>query len=384
MVYEQTYDDGCAFLDEVEGAVERISLDSLLSSLYYKAYDAEDVERMNAYLGICLAKMNEEYERLMRYRTEFLNTFATKDNEHYKKRSVLIGKMRTSLSKIKQLCQKFHIRAPKGDALRRKWKGIAVPSVYDSSMLTSASVTTDIFGLESYPDCVKTLFSLILRFRDAMFRIMILCRSIMVDEAEYRKDPERCNDILRKFRNKCMSFYNDVMDVVQLGKLTCTEELTKMRTDYPKDIAFAPVAYHNVTRSDMQRLVLKEACEERMRLGLSEEEQELWGSDVEKVKEVRKLIDQFDTLLPDDMVFRGNKLPARYVAMFMHWCGVKNWTGQVERTFVRYFAQRYLENGAHGMVDNSAVNKAKNSQYDWDNNPEYKKFVKRINIVKML
>lgn len=32
----------------------------------------------------------------------------------------------------------------------------------------------------------------------------------------------------------------------------------------------------------------------------------------------------------------------------------------------------------------SAVNKAKNSQYDWDNNPEYKKFVKRINKVKML
>lgn len=380
MDYGVTYNDEGGFLTEVERAVENISLGSLLNSLYYKAYDVPDVERMSSYIGSCLQKMNEEYERMKRYRVEFLNTFATKDNKHYEKRRVLMGKMRISFSRIKQLCQKFHRRSPRQEMRLRRTFNVPVPTVYESSVLTNASSTCDMFGLEGYPDCVKGLFHVMMRFKNLMLDILLLCRNIINTESEYRKDPDRCVEIMNDFKHKCMSYYTDVIDSVDASSISCTNELRKMREDYPMDIAFAPVAYHNVGRSDMRRMVLKEACEERMLYGLCREEQLLWGNDVETVMLVRKLIAAFDSLLPAGTVFRGNKLPAKYVAMFMRWCGITNL--KVERTFVKYFGRRYLENGTHRMVDNSSVNKAKNSAL-WDDDPEYRRFCNRINEVKM-
>jgi hypothetical protein len=93
------------------------------------------------------------------------------------------------------------------------------------------------------------------------------------------------------------------------------------------------------------------------------------------------VIENFDSLLPKDMKIRNGKLPAKYVAMFMYWCGVTN--KKTESVFIDYFNDGYMEKGMYQTILYNAVNNAKNKIINMKSDKEYILFEKSlISIIK--
>lgn len=134
----------------------------------------------------------------------------------------------------------------------------------------------------------------------------------------------------------------------------------------------------DIKRSDVERMVLKEADEMGMLYGISAMEGYLFGKDVERVMKVRYVIDHFDELLEGSDANR-KKLPSRCVAWFMGWCKISG--EKTEKDFVKYFMERYRQTGSHGVVTYKAVNAAKNDSLKSGSDKERKTFITRIGVM---
>ena len=382
MTYEHTYEVKMGdHLCEAERVMGSISLDSLLYSLYVKSYDRSKVENMNVLLADGVTKVEREYERMQDYGRVFLEEFATDDNKCYEGWELLVRKMRSSWSRTKDICQKFCRRMPASEKRTRSRMKLPAPNVFQHTLLSSENSQKVCFGLEAYPDCVGTLFNLMTRFSQKVLRIIALCRSIAEQEEEVRRNPEYARMLYERFRSRYMRMFSPCLNALVSENINCSESLSALRDDNPSDMDFAPKAYHRYNRPDMGNLVVKELCVEYQHSGLTPDEQFLWGTDNPKrVKIFRRIIEEFDTLLPDDIRPRRNVLPGKYVAMMMHWCGVNYYSGQVEKVFIRYFTEHYTKHGAWKMPDYTTVNKAKNRVQDMDSDREYMSFKVSLNL----
>ena len=384
MTYEHTYEVKMGdHLCEAERVMGSISLDSLLYALSVKSYDTKDVENMNVLIADGVMKVDREYERMREYGHIFLEEFATDDNKCYEGWERLVRKMRTSWSRTKDICKKFCRRMPASEKRMRALQGLPAPGVFQLTMLSNENSQTNCFRLEVYPDCVTTLFSLMTRFSQKVLRIIALCRSIAEQEEEVRRNPEYARMLYERFRARYMRMFSPCLNALVAEDIKCPESLSELREDNPSDMDFAPKAYHRYNRPDMGNLVVKELCVEYRNSGLTPDEQFLWGTDnPQRVMTYRRIIEEFDTLLPKDICSRRRVLPGKYVAMMMHWCGVNcyNEQKQVEKVFVKYFTEHYTKQGRWKMPDYTTVNKAKNRVQDMDSDREYMSFKVSLNL----
>lgn len=384
MLYDRTYEEGIGdYLNEAERVMSSITLDSLLYSLYVKSYDKSKVESMNLVLADGVTKVEREYNRMKEYGRVFLEEFATDNNKCYEGWELLVSKMRSSWSRTKDICHKFCRRIPTDEKRMRTMRGLPMPNAFQRTLLSSENSQRVCFGLNVYPDCVSTLFNLMMRFSQKALRIIALCRSIAMQEEEVRRNPEYARMLYERFKSRYLRMFSPCLNALVAEKINCSESLLSLRSDNPSDIDFAPKAYHKYNRPDVGNLVAKELCVEYQHSGLTPDEQFLWGADNPQwVKTIRRIIEEFDTLLPKDIHFRRNVLPGKYVAMMMHWCGVNYCNGQVEKVFVRYFTEHYTKHGNYTVPNYSTVNKAKNRIKDMESDKDYSRFKVSLNIYR--
>lgn len=354
---------------------EQVSIESFLMGVYHKLKSEEEVRKCNREVEDCVRKMQYEYERMDVEKTVFLRSIATRDNKCFDSCRFLAVKLRGSISGAKKVFKKFHIRARAHDNRLREMNGGDKRSEYESSYL-SQPATSCMFGLQSYPECVRVLFDNMMLFNEQLKKVYLLIHEVVRREEEIRNDHEMCYELLKDFLRSSRTFLATINNLndVNSENVVCENSIVQMRDEHKADDEFASALYHNVTPDALLTWVLREMCRIREAKGLTEVEQYLWGQDEEKVKRIRCAIENFDSLLPKDVTIRNNKLPAKYVAMFMYWCGITN--KKTESVFIDYFNGGYVEKGMYQTILYNAVNSAKNKIINMKSDKEYILFEK--------
>ena len=357
-------------------AMQDFSYSTFLNAVSHKMKTDEEIEEVSRYVAESVVKMQEEYGRMDRNRYWFLNTIVTNDNRCYETCHVLANRLRVSIGRSKKIFQKFHVRAKAGEKKKRELHGLEEKTVFSSSYLTLPA-TGDLFGGE-YPKCVDDLYKNMSLFNEELIKIYRLIRDVLNQEAEIRDDHEMCYGMLMEYLKQCKSFFSVFIEGMEVDEdcVLCPNDILKMREENPKDEVFASAIYHNVSPKSVKLWWLKESYRRRSKLNITAEEQYFWGEDVDKILKVRTVLGSFDNAIPEDETIRENKLPSKYVVMFMEWCGVLN--TKDEKQFVEFFNKKYKEKGKYEIVSPKTVNNQKNKMLGFEDEKEYKIFARKL------
>jgi hypothetical protein len=146
------------------------------------------------------------------------------------------------------------------------------------------------------------------------------------------------------------------------------------RNKYENDEAWAPVGFHNYSKTEVKHLVIKQILDEEEGSDLTKTEKLLFGNDEAKVHKYRYIIRHFDELIPEN--YRRKNLPAKYIQMFFQFVGIPY---KLESDAVDYFNEIYLSSSDHKFttVSYQAVNSYKKEVLE-DKDKAYKAFTNSI------
>ena len=377
MAYTTTIYDPQEGLETIGRAIEKFDDKRFLFALNYKDWDETEIEFMARQVCEYRTKLEQEHIRLIEFAKTFNKEFVTDNNRCFDTGLKLIRKLRSGISEVKRIYQKFCPRAPKQ---RFYYKAISnkKQSAFDYSYLSIGSYQLSLFPLDSeiYPPCVRGLYNELGRFFHQLSLSLALCMKVLQDEEKIRKDSEYCNFLFEKFKREVMK---EIMDMIMLLPMEaeCFQEennpaIASLKK-YSCTEAWAPHGFHNFSKTDMKYLVVKEVREAEKKGDINREQIALFGNDPERIAKIDNVIFHFDELMPDD--YKRKKLDAAIIAMFMQWCGVTD-----EKHFVAYFNKMYERNTVHQYktVTKGAVNAAKNKLVREKNNIEYNEFVQKL------
>ena len=349
----------------------------IFESIRSRDYDETDIRLIDATVRMSIAKIDKEYIALEKFSKEFNKLYATNYNQCYNTALKLSRKLRSTIAGTKKLFRKM---CP---IIRKKAGGNEAEkklSIFDHSFLTGLTFERDMFGLDSYPDCVKELCCSVSTFFCKLTAVMTLCRKIIAKENYIRSHPDLCykifkdnyENVARTTRNTVKIFENNTGIIFPMNSL-------KARMDKAKSLHQAICdCFHKFDESQFHDFVIFDTIEKGKKNDLSTTESLLWSNNHDLAKQVRFVITHLDDLIEPcklaglKILGRTDKKEGKHhiygpiIVMLMEWAGITR-TGK-EAQFIRYFNQTY-----HGNLlppGNSAANSAKNhknySQKDFE------------------
>ena len=259
-------------------------------------------------------------------------------------------------------------------------------SVFNHSYLTGLTFERDMFGLESYPDCVKELCCSVSLFFCKLTGVMALCREIIAKENYIRSHPDLCYKIYKDNYDNVAKTSRDFIKILEnTGGVTYPMNSLKERMDKAKSLQQVICdCFHTYNVSQFQNFVIFDTIEKGKKDELSPTESLLWPDNHDFAKQVRFVITHLDDLIEPcklvglKILGRTNKKEGKHhiygpiIVMLMEWAGIEG-TGK-EAKFNRYFSKTY-----HGNLlppGNSGTNGAKNhKKYTQE---EYNLFVSKV------
>ena len=146
------------------------------------------------------------------------------------------------------------------------------------------------------------------------------------------------------------------------------------RNKYENDEAWAPVGFHNHSKTEVKQLIIKQVLDEEDGSDITNMEKLLFGADEQKVHKYRHIIRHFDELIPES--YHRKNLPAKYIQMFFQFVGIPF---KLESDAVAYFNEVYLSSSEHRhtTVTYQAVNGYKKEVLE-DRDGAYRAFTNNI------
>ena len=121
--------------------------DRLMCAMDMRKWDLDEIERLTVYIIQSRQKMETELNRLKRYQEDFNYKFATDHNDYYNSVEIMLRRIRSHTSPLKNLlkntCSRKH---PNSKACRRY--NIKPKSVRKESVLVSDTYQKPVFGID--------------------------------------------------------------------------------------------------------------------------------------------------------------------------------------------------------------------------------------------
>lgn len=362
---------------------ETFENDKIFASIRSRDYDESDINIIIEDVRINIGKINKEYIALEKFSKEFNKLYATNYNQCYDTALKLCRKLRSTLAGTKKLFRKM---CP---IIRKKAGGNEAEkklSVFDHSYLTGLTFSRDLFGLDSYPDCVKELCCSVSLFFCKLMGVMALCRDIIAKENYIRSHPDLCYKIYKDNYDNVAKTSRDFIKILEnTGGVTYSMNSLKERMDKAKSLQQVICdCFHTYNVSQFQNFVIFDTIAKGKKDDLSPTESLLWPDNHDFAKQVRFVITHLDDLIEPcklvgiKVLGRTDKKEGKHhiygpiIVMLMEWAGITG-TGK-EAKFNRYFRKTY-----HGNLlppGNSGTNGAKNNKkYTTE---EYNLFVSKV------
>ena len=254
-----------------------------------------------------------ELIRLSEIALTYNKLWATDDNNCFRDAEKLFRKIRSTLKGTKIIYKRFTPICRKNTP-----DGKFHSSVFVKSTLAYAECGRDLYGLESYPDSVTTLYSEMGAYFTNVIAVLVICHQELAKEAMISSNAELCLQLLNE---QCKTIVGDMKDVIgMLSKEKAgQDELLKKSKKTGSLKAFAQQGFHKYNIESITRYATSRAVENGAAFGLDDIESLYFVNNPEKGKKAKVIMTNFDAYADKG---RGTKMDTTAIAEFVCWTGL--------------------------------------------------------------
>ena len=254
-----------------------------------------------------------ELLRLSEIALTYNKLWATDDNNCFRDAEKLFRKIRSTLKGTKIIYKRFTPICRKNTP-----DGKFHSSVFVKSTLDYAECGRDLYGLESYPDSVTTLYSEMGAYFTNVIAVLVICHQELAKEAMISSNAELCLQLLNE---QCKTIVGDMKDVIgMLSKEKAgQDELLKKSKKTGSLKAFAQQGFHKYNIESITRYATSRAVENGAAFGLDDIESLYFVNNPEKGKKAKVIMTNFDAYADKG---RGTKMDTTAIAEFVCWTGL--------------------------------------------------------------
>lgn len=253
-----------------------------------------------------------ELLRLSEIALTYNKMWATDDNNCFRDAEKLFRKIRSTLKGTKIIYKRFT------PICRSKAGMVITRSEFVNSTLAYAECGRDMYGLESYPESVSTLYAEMGAYFTNVVAVLFVCHQELTKEAQTSKDADLCLQLLNK---QCKSIVGDMKDVIGLfsNEETSKDELTMKSRKSGSLKKFAQEGFHKYNVSSIKRFAISRAIENGAEFGLGNVESVYFVNDCEKGKKAKEIMTNFDAYAQKG---RGSMMDSTAIVEFVCWTGL--------------------------------------------------------------
>lgn len=368
-------------MDKIVSFITSFDVQKLLYAIGAKKLDEDDISSITLDIKEQNIKLERQKKHLFHFGKVYNKEFTTSDNKCFDTSAHLLFKMRSGIKGIKIAVKSFHRRSRKKPPF-----GKEAPQVIDKSLISAnVEYMEDLFGLDSYPLCVKDLFAAMICFYNNMMECLHEALRVLSEEKATRQDEKKCLELLIQAFEKCHKdqlFIINAMNnnpalkaaILDADEFKPTEKNPVLKEWFDKqndECGFASLRFHNCTPEDISKISFYKTIMEAEGNPDLISCMTIFSCDREKAEAILTAIRHFDDMLPDKC--KRKHIPSIYLHVFMRWCS----EGVGYETFLNYFNKRYIEAGGKWKsIGKSALSGA--SRKDALNSSEYEKIKKRM------
>lgn len=322
--------------------------DRMIAMLDLRNRREDEVMRLVNYLRDASTRMEEEYLRAEKYSVFYNKEYATDINGYYEIVHVAFSKIRSHMSTLKVVM----LKGRKGNHPSEedcRFYNIEPKDLLDCSVMGNAPITYSLFPLEEQPIVVQWLYEYLKRFIDAEKKCMELCVKMIDEETKLKNSPYESNMLLEKERQKAWKKLEDEILLfadAAIKSIKQSNPACQDRIKYASEKDFAPNGLHKYNKLALKHYFIVDLYESMQKGKHTQQELTIWYKQPEVIDDVRKVLSEFDNLLPE---FFDQKKMGQYMYFFCKWAG-----GSSVKKVCEYFIQNY--HGKYKVVQYPAVN----------------------------
>ena len=310
-------------LNEIIGICETFMKeggDRLMCALGMRKWDIDEIERLSVYIVESRQKMEKELKRLKRYKDEFNGMFATDHNDYYNSVANILEHIRSHTRPLKELLKKTCNRKhPNKNTCKRY--NIKPKSVRKESVLASDTYQRQIFSIDdpTTPTQVSGLFHELNKFFADEKKCMEICKEVLKEEEDIRRDPVKSKYVLDKYRRRAFEKLRGVIMLITddtIDTLIDINPTYQRYQSYATEEAFAQEEFHKPNVNEMDQFCLIEIGVAKRNHQLDSDELANWGDNPVWINKIKNVIKHFDDLLPENF---NHKMMGKYQYYFCKW-----------------------------------------------------------------
>ena len=339
----------------------RFDVNNLLYAINGKQLDEDEIVSLTNDIKEYNAKLLHQSHYLFKFCKKFPKEFASEDNHHVDSSVKISWRMRSGAAGIKKIFKKFcrvsHAKLP---------TGVPEPQAVNCSLISTKNYMLELFGLSSYPDCVKELFREMFDFYTNMNDCLEEGLRCIKEVNNIRGNAKKCLDILimscEKSKKHQQTLLEAIMTDPDMKKAVLNNKILTGEDENPVLMAyknttsnkeqFAQRYYKNCSPSDVDKITVYDVtnADEDPYMAFAKV---VFGNNPDKIYGINYVIEHFDELLPDKC--KRGKIPALNLFFFYEWSkpivGIDS--------FLKYFNKYYSEHGGRwSTVAKSAISGA--------------------------
>ena len=337
----------------------RFDVNNLLYAINGKHLDEDEIVGLTNDINDFNVKLSRQKQYLFKFCKTFPKEFAHENNNLVDASVKVSWRMRSGAACIKKLFKRFC-------RVSRKQLPPGVPDhqAHEVSLISSKNYMLELYGLSSYPPCVKELFLAMFDFYTNMNECLEEGLRALKEEKAIKDDARKCLEILVKSCKKSResqahlieAMMSDpelkkrVMENKQLSDDDANPVLKAYKNSAASKEQFAQRYYHNCSPGDVGKITIYDAYSEVDDDPYMTFAKTVFGNDEEKIRRINYVIEHFDELLPQKC--KNGKIPAMYLFFFYSWSepivGIES--------FLKYFDRYYKDHDGHwGTITKSAI-----------------------------
>ena len=343
---------GNSYLEQMNLIYEFIcqfDVNNLLFAINGKQLDEDEIVSLTNDIAEYHVKLKRQKHYLFKFCKSFPKEFASEDNNLVDSSVKVSWRMRSGTACVKKIFKRF-CRVSR----KQLPEGVPEHQAHEVSMITTKHHTLDLFGLSSYPPCVKNLFLTMFEFYEDLNECLEEGLRTVEEVKATKSNARKCLDILIKSCEKskrnqrvlieAMLSDPDMKKAVINNKTFSGDEENPVLKAYKNNKGnmepFAQEYYKNCSPKDVDKITIYDVTtvEEDPCLSFAKL---VFGKDEQNICRVNYVIERFDELLP--VKCKRNKIPALILFFFYEWSspivGVES--------FLKYFNQYYKEHNGH-------------------------------------
>ncbi|MBR6087221.1 MAG: hypothetical protein IKP84_04985 [Prevotella sp.] len=284
-----------------------------LEGIQRRGFSEAKIQQLICIVRERLNMTRRELLRLSEIALTYNKLWATDDTNCFHDADVLFRKIRSTLKGTKIIYKKFtpicRQKAPNQDFRA---------SVFVKSTLAYAECGRDLYGMESYPDSVTTLYAEMGAYFTNVVAVLVICNQELTKEAMISNDADLCLQLLNE---QCKTIVGDMKDVIGLlsKEKAGQDELLKKSKKTGSLKAFAQQGFHKYNIKSITRYATSRAVESGAAFGLDDIESLYFVNNPEKGIQAKAVMTNFDTYADKG---RGKNMDTTAIAEFICWTGL--------------------------------------------------------------